>query len=285
MRRREFLGVGTAAAAAFAAGGTIRAGCQTRAFGSPVRDRSLLPGIYRDLAETGYAGFETNFASLEFAFADPGPARKEFVSRGLDLIGLHVGLRLQHADMAAAEMEKAQRIARGVRDLGGKHLICSGPGLGRTAAGIDAGQLERWCANVGRVGRYCKEIGVRFCLHNHGAELAHNAEELQAVMSRTDPGEVSLLLDLSYFPDAGLKAEEWIARYASRLAGLHVREHVDGKEVMLGEGRLDAGAVASALRQASWSGWVILEVNRRADMPSRELIAHGRRYLRERFGV
>jgi inosose dehydratase len=149
----------------------------------------------------------------------------------------------------------------------------------------DPEALELWCGQISRMGRYCREIGVRFCLHNHGAELAHGAAELQAVMERTDAREVSLLLDLSYFPDAGLQAGEWITRYASRLAGLHLREHVGGKEAMLGEGSLDAAAVAAALRKASWSGWVILEVNKRADMPSRELVAHGRRYMRERMKI
>jgi len=260
----------------------IRAGCQTRAYGSPIRDRALLPGIYKDLAETGFEGFETKFASLEYAFAVPEPARREIEKYGLALIGLHAGFRLQPQ---SADVEKAQRIARGIRDLGGKHFICSGPGLPRTAAGIDEEAMQTWCGHVSRMGRYCREIGVRFCLHNHGAELAHGAAELQAVMERTDAREVSLLLDLSYFPDAGLQAGEWVSRYASRLAGLHLREHVGGKEVMLGEGSLDAGAVAAALRKASWSGWVILEVNKRADMPSRELVAHGRRYMRERMKV
>ncbi|HYM12380.1 MAG TPA: hypothetical protein VEU62_16710, partial [Bryobacterales bacterium] len=86
--RREFflVSLGAALARSGAAAEGVRLGCQTRAYGSPIRDRAKLLSVLDDLAALGYAGFETNFASLEASFADPEPMRKEIEKRRIGLI-------------------------------------------------------------------------------------------------------------------------------------------------------------------------------------------------------
>ena len=70
----------------------IRVGCQTRAYGSPLPDPKNFFAALEGLKRAGYEGFETNFRSLEWGFADPGPAKKRLEETGVEMIGLHVGV-------------------------------------------------------------------------------------------------------------------------------------------------------------------------------------------------
>ncbi|MBI3683774.1 MAG: TIM barrel protein [Acidobacteria bacterium] len=265
-----------------AAPARIRPGCQTRAYGSPIREKERLLAVLDEIAATGFEGFETNFASLEHSFDNPDPMRREIEKRGLALIGLHTSPKLHVTDTAAREMRAAQRIARAIQALGGSLLVCSGSGMPRTGSGmLDPKTLELWCSNLNDLGRFCRDLGVRLAIHNHGKELENNAQELDAVMGATAAAHVWLLADISYCIGAGIRAEDVLARYASRLAGIHIRDLKNGKEVLLGTGELDTRAVAEALRAVRWSGWAILEMNRRADMSSREMIMEGRRHMKQ----
>lgn len=268
------------------AGGKWRAGCQTRAFGSPLPKKEQFLAALDDIAATGFEGIETNFMSLEHSFDDPGPMKDEFRRRRLELIGLHGSPRLANAEAAEAEMRKGERIAKGVRALGGSLFVMSGSGIPRTADGkLKADAMERWCRNLNTFGRICNGEGVRLCVHNHAKEVSNQAEELLGVMAGTDAKQVSFVVDVSFFLDVGLKPEEWVGRFAPRMAGIHLRDHKAAKEVVLGEGELNPEAVAGALRKAGWSGWVILELNRRTDRTSRQMIGEARAYMKQRMGV
>jgi len=239
-----------------------------------------------DIAAAGYEGIETNFLSLEHSFDDPGPMRDEFRKRRLELIGLHGSPRLANAELAEAEMRKGERIAGGIRALGGALFVMSGSGVPRSADGkLRDDVLELWCRNLNAFGRYCADQGVRLCVHNHAKEVSNNAEELLRVMEATDGRVVSFVVDVSFFLDVGLQPEEWVARFAPRLAGIHLRDHKAAKEVVLGEGDLNPEAVTGALRKAAWSGWVILELNQRTDRTSRKMIEDARAYMKQRMGI
>lgn len=286
MLRRTFVGALPAAMTLTGAEGKWRAGCQTRAFGSPLPQKDRFLAALDDIAAAGYEGIETNFVSLEHAFDDPGPMRDEFRKRRLELIGLHGSPRLANAELAEAEMRTGERIARGIRALGGSLFVMSGSGVPRTADGkLSSDVLRLWCGNLSTFGRYCADQGVRLCVHNHAKEVSNNAEELLRVMEGTDGRAVSFVVDVSFFLDVGLRPEEWVARFAPRLAGIHLRDHKAAKEVVLGEGDLNPEAVAGALRKAGWSGWVILELNKRTDRTSRKMIEEARGYMKERMGV
>lgn len=266
--------------------GKWRAGCQTRAFGSPIPQKDRFLAALDDIAKAGYEGIETNFASLEHSFDDPGLMREEFRKRRLELIGLHGSPRLANAELAETEMRKGERIARGIRALGGGLFVMSGSGVARTADGKLSGDvLQLWCRNLNTFGQYCADQGVRLCVHNHAKEVSNNAEELLRVMEGTNARVVSFVVDVSFFLDVGLKPEEWVARFAPRMAGIHLRDHKAAKEVVLGEGELNPEAVAAELRKAGWSGWVILELNKRTDRTSPQMIKEARSYMKTRMGV
>ena len=114
MRRREFV-LATLAAARGA--GPIRVGCQTRAYGSPLRDRAKLLAVLEELVAAGYEGFETNFQSLAHSFAAPEPMRREIEKRRIALIGLHSSAGLFEPAKIEQEQAGLLEVARATKAL------------------------------------------------------------------------------------------------------------------------------------------------------------------------
>jgi inosose dehydratase len=281
--RRQFLFIlGGAAVACGQSAPRIRVGCQTPAYGSPLPQGDKLLAALDDLAALGYEGFETNFASLESSFQDPAPMRAEFEKRKLKLIGLHAGASFADPGLIEKERAQVERLATASKALGAELLIFSAPGVPRGPDGrMDSAALKLRCEELNRVGSVCNAMGVRLCTHNHAKEVANDGEEVNAVMEGTDPKKVSMLMDAAYVHRAGLSVPAFIRKRYRRIAGVHVRDVRDNKEVDMGTGELDFRGIAGALRETRWSGWVILEINKRADVSSRQLVENSRKYMRD----
>ncbi len=270
LTRRTLLSTALAPVVSRAATPKVQVGCQTRAYGSPIPDRGRFLGVLDDLAELGYEGFETNYRSLEHSFDDPAPMRREFEKRGVELIGLHLGVGLFDPEKIAGEQEQILRIAKAVHGLGGKHIILSGRRLPTEAAGrATRAALASKARELNRAGRSCRDLGVRVSFHNHRHELAHNAEEITYMLTETDPDLVSLVLDVGHPFPPRLPATEFVYQYPNRIAGFHLRDTKAGKEVMIGSGDFDFAALGKAIRRTGWLGWLIVEVNRRGYLEPR----------------
>ncbi len=275
-----------AAAARAANAGRVRVGCQTRAYGSPLPDKAELLAALADLAAAGYEGFETNYRSLSHSFSDPSAMRREIEARGVEMIGLHVGVGLFETAKISEEQQLVERVAKGVRDLGGKHIIVSGRRLPVTADGrAEPDALATKARELARAGKRCKELGVRLSFHNHTHEVRNDAEEIRAVLAETDPELVSLLFDVGHVHHNEVDVAAFVREMHPRLAGLHVRDVHGGDEVLIGTGDVDFARLGAAVRDSGWSGWVIVEVNRRDDMSSEKLVRRARGHLKKTMEI
>jgi sugar phosphate isomerase/epimerase len=258
----------------------IRLGCQTRAWGSPLRDRAQLLAALSDLHDLGYEGFETNYASLAESFANPQPARAEIAKRGVPLIGLHMGAALFNPARIEREREQIAQVARAVKDFGGEYLMLSGIGAPETA---DA--LKSKCRELNSAGKVCKDLGIGLCSHNHAQELEHNARGLRAILDDTDPQQVSIVLDVGNPFPPGFTPAVIVRRYAKRIPVFHLRDSVAGKEVLFGAGECDFAGLGRALAETEWAGWLIVEVNRNPRIPSRKMAETARDFIRKQMNL
>ena len=286
LTRRTLLSAALAPVFSQAAAPRVRVGCQTRAYGSPIPDRSRFLAVLDDLAALGYEGFETNYRSLEHSFDDPAPMRREFDKRGIELIGLHHGVGLFDPQKTPGEQEQILRIAKAVHGLGGRNIILSGRRLPTEADGrAQRTALASKVRELNRAGRACRDRGVRVSFHNHRHELAHGAEEITFVLAETNPDMVSLVLDVGHPFPPRLPATELVYQYPNRIAGFHLRDTKAGDEVMIGSGDFDFAALGKAIRRTGWSGWLIVEVDRREDISSRDLVEKCRNHLRQTMKI
>ena len=121
--------------------------------------------------------------------------------------------------------------------------------------------------------------------HNHRHELAHGAEEITFVLAETDLNLVSLVLDVGHPFLPRLPVTALVYQYPNRIAGFHLRDTKAGKEVMIGSGDFDFAALGKAIRRTGWLGWLIVEVNKREEISSRDLVKKCRNHLRQTMKI
>ena len=114
-------------------------------------------------------------------------------------------------------------------------MICPFPGFADPSrarggsASTDALTLDDWKWNAdlfNKVGEEAKRAGLRFGYHNHHIEFREfgGVTAFDELLRRTDPGLVTIELDCGWVKVAGLDPAEFIARHASRVGLLHVKD-------------------------------------------------------------
>ncbi|MDX1984573.1 MAG: sugar phosphate isomerase/epimerase [Bryobacteraceae bacterium] len=250
MQRRHFL-AGALVPAALGASSGLKVGCQTRSYMAPNRDRAKLTGMLDDIAAAGYTGVETNYISVEESFANPAPMRGELAGRGLSLIGLHMGIPWEKAELMDAALDTFHRVVKGTSALGGTHVILSGQ------AGGEA--LKRKCEMLPKMAATCREQGIHLAIHNHTEEALDNWREFRYILANTGP-DVGLLLDAGHAIMARQDPWAFLREFPGRTAGLHLRDRTPEKPVLMGKGHLNLKGLGQAIRESKWKGWLIVEL-------------------------
>ncbi|MBM3739368.1 MAG: sugar phosphate isomerase/epimerase [Acidobacteria bacterium] len=271
MRRRELILSGAAVLAA-AAPGKVRIGCQTRSYGDPPRDTQSLYPLLEDMKDAGYEGFETNYAVLD-GTGDRAKARAE-IARRTPLVGLHVGLRWKSAETEAANEANLQRAIQGTTDLGGTHVMISG-----------AAPREAWGRRLDLLRKAAAGTSIRLCVHNHIEETRGRFAEMRHVAQNSQPGALWFFFDIGHAAVAGADAAAFVREFSGRIAGFHIRDRVGDDQVPMGTGKVDLVGVAQAIRDTSWSGWVIaeLEGNPVPGVTPRQNVRAAREFVRTRM--
>ncbi len=106
-----------------------------------------------------------------------------------------------------------------------------------------------------------KQYDIRIAIHNHGPEDERWRKPewiLEAVEGR-DP-RIGSCSDLGHFIRADVDPVAALETLGSRVLGVHLKDFdADGKDVVLGEGRLDLKAVMATLTKIGFDGPLSLE--------------------------
>lgn len=236
-------------------------GCQARpwlqALGQE-RFGAELPTIMQQIAEIGFAGFET--ALLNLPVHDPalfGRWRAE--AHDLELAAAHTGGAWWDPDKGASIPDLLLDIAR-LPDLGCTRLMVS---IGKGVTALDAQHLEKMVIILRTLGEGAAQYGVTMAIHNHAHELADDARVIRALLAATSPSELMLGADIGWVAHGGWDPVAFLTEFGARLDYLHVRDvvQVDGEDgfTEVGRGTLDWGAITAALRQLEYRGWLTAE--------------------------
>jgi sugar phosphate isomerase/epimerase len=253
-------------------------GCQTNAWAIDPRDFSSVLAIIGKLKDYGYEGFETGFANVQTQFDAPAAGRAKLDAFGLKFIGVHIFLMKYDPATHVAPAELYERVAKGGAKLGAERLILSG-----TPPEDEAGR-KRKAEALNRAGAFAEKLGLKLAYHNHGPEFANHGEEIEFLLRETDPARVWFLTDAGHAFRAGADIPAFIRKHHQRLTGLHIRDTKDGKETALGSGEFPLEAVAAAIRETGWGGWVINEEERVGGKPGDEAVKPARDALFRVFG-
>ena len=194
-------------------------------------------------------------------------------------------------------LKRAQKMAVFMREVGCTELYVatggwtgyvtpSGKHRGQVAGRVkkeDGLTLTEWkvfADTLCRVGEISLKEGVKSCFHNHVGSVIETGQEMDYLMGITDPSLVFLGPDTGHLAWAGADVVDFFFKYNDRIKTVHVKDvkmsvvkegvaagwDYDGYVrhnifCELGEGDVDFPTVFSILKQAGFSGWVIVETD------------------------
>jgi inosose dehydratase len=269
--------------------------------------------VLDEMAACGYEG--TELGPWSYLPTDPTTLRRELAGRTLALAGAFCPVTLHDRDRRAASLRTARETIDLLAAAGAPVLVLAEAGDDRRAAvagrvpadgsaGLSHGEWRRFCDGVNEVARYARERGLVTAFHPHAASYVERPEEIARLMRDTDPSLVGLCLDTGHIAYGGGDPAEIARTHARRVRHVHLKDlrrdvradalarRLDFRDAVgldvfapLGDGSLDLRGTLTALRDAGYDGWLIVEqdvrlgVSRRA-APERDA-KRSRAYLDE----
>jgi L-ribulose-5-phosphate 3-epimerase len=280
LNRRDLLKATAAACGATALGGV--------SFGSSPKRLNLHIGScsinFKQAKQAGLEGVEVKAGvpAERLEIADPAVQEKckaEMKETGLVIPSIMMSLLNQNGfaidPRAPAWIEQT---IDGAKVLGAKTILVAA--FGKTSLLDENRQLKKADVDV-TVERLkaaaprAKAAGVSLALEN-----ILNAQQNAEIIERVGSDAVKVYYDVGNTTNQGYDAPAEIRFLKDRIASFHFKDNPH----FLGEGKVPFEAVADAMREINYSGWIILETN----SPSKDPVADAKRnaeFIRKLFGM
>jgi inosose dehydratase len=237
---------------------------------------------------------------------DAAKQRADLQKRGLQMLGGFVGLELRNSEKRDQEIARALEIGRFFQSIGAPYLIAADSGDERRRAeaghvdpsgGLTKEQWKSLATGLNELARELTPLGLSVVFHNHVGTYVETEAETATLLEETDPALVSWCLDCGHLAYGGGDNLRALAKYGNRVGYVHIKD-VDGQVLRksrengwsfaqalksyifapLGEGIARVPEVIDALRQAGYTGWLVIEQDTTPDDPT-IVAAKNRRYL------
>lgn len=244
--------------------------------------------ILRAISEAGYDGVE--LGPLGF-FGDAEDIASTLREYGLSCAGMYVPLRIfEGEDTLRRDLEAVSAVASVVNAAGGegpvviaeetiddiKHNVARGREPSRND--LDDAQWSRLCQAVEDARHRVEAAGLTATFHPHTGTHVEQPWETNRLLENTD---ISLTLDTGHAAAGGDDPIELLKRWDTRINHVHVKDMDSSKitsaqktgsefsmakaSVSLGEGDLELDEFLSRLVSLRYSGWIVVEQDRRPD--------------------
>jgi inosose dehydratase len=237
---------------------------------------------------------------------DAAKQRVDLQKRSLQMLGGFVGLELRNSEKRDQEIARALEIGRFFQSIGAPFLIAADSGDERRRAeaghvdpsgGLTKEQWKSLATGLNELARELAPLGISVVFHNHVGTYVETEGETATLLEETDPALVSWCLDCGHLAYGGGDNLRALAKYGNRVGYVHIKD-VDGQVLQksrengwsfaqalksyifapLGEGIARVPEVIDALRQAGYTGWLVIEQDTTPDDPT-IVAAKNRRYL------
>jgi inosose dehydratase len=195
----------------------------------------------------GLTGWEDAFRSPD----QVDPVAADAAAAGLTMRSAYVFGAFHDDTLAARSTDTALAICDALLPHGVTRFISNPDPLPGAAPKSDA-QLRTQAKALEALGQALRARGAELLYHTHAPEMQASAREFHHMLAATDPGAVSLCLDIHWiFRGAGnsqVALEDIIRLYASRVSELHLRQSRGGIwDETFGDGDIDLATVAAML--------------------------------------
>lgn len=247
-----------------------------------------------DIAAVGFRGIQLRSNSIA-EFGSPAAVRDLLSQHELKFVALSSGDLLSDPPAVKKSIAEHTAHAKFLHAAGGLYLqILDSRPKGRAATSADFKQLGKALTELGK---RTADLGIPLGYHNHMGSLGERPEELDQVMSFSDPHYVKLELDIAHYFQGGGDPVTAIEKFSDRLLFMHIKdvERLPSEKnsqrsyrwVELGHGLVDVPAVFEALRKINFRGWAVVELDGVPDgaHSPKEAAAANKQYLQEKLGL
>lgn len=202
-------------------------------------------GTLKKVAEIGYKGVE---------FAGFGG----FKASELKAILLNLGLKPAGAHIGIEELSNnLNEIIAYNLELGNRYIVCPYANFENKEAYINM------AAELDKIGKKLKSVGLELCYHNHAHEFTSYDGEygLDIIYKGTEAENLKAEVDTYWVAYAGLDPAEYLKKYALRTPLVHIKDMENSENrdfTEIGNGILDIKAIAKQAIENE-AEWLIVE--------------------------
>lgn len=228
----------------------VKLGVSHLLWGFDLQRADLMLRFLDDASSIGYQGVLLFDTSASAWFSRPGEYKKLLRERNLELAGviLRPGL----------DFQGTTRLVEWIAEVGGQVMVISGR----------CGTEEDWKIVVPIIERHAElaaRKGIRGVYHHHTGWIAETMEQTERLLADTDPKKLSAMLDCGHATKdfRGHSAEDYLRRNHDRIGYVEFKDWTPETDLNteVGAGRCDFPAVAKALKELKYQGWVVVEQN------------------------
>jgi len=190
------------------------------------KSREVFEQAFRDFSDIGYTAVKADIPD--------GMTASDYLS-WIDGYGLAPALSLYNSPFdetvdEADDLESAKRFAEAQASLGLDRTMVSSMAvparLARPAVGADYDE-NRLARAIERCGRVCEVLqagGVRPLHHSHIGGVFETENEIVRLLDDLGPDVIGVGPDTGHLRWAGIDPATFIARYADRIGGIHIKD-------------------------------------------------------------
>ncbi len=272
--------------------------------------------VLDEIKETGYIG--TELGDWGYMPTSPELLKAELDKRELALLGAFVPVAMANADKHGAGVNSALKVAELMYKAGYKDALIvladdngSVPertkNAGRITAsmGLSHEQWQVYAAAAEMIAKAVKEAyGLRTVFHHHCAGYVETPEEVDKLMTLTDPDVLGLCLDMGHYAFGGGDPMEALQKYGDRIWHVHFKDYSPkaakasreangdyfdalkrGVFCELGKGAVNFQGVVKLLEQMGYKDWIVVEQDILPGMGNPKICAQANRDYIKSLGL
>ncbi|GGW29084.1 sugar phosphate isomerase/epimerase family protein [Arenibacter certesii] len=246
--------------------------------------------VLDEIKETGYLG--TELGDWGFMPTDPSKLKAEISKRGLQLLGAFVPVALADKSKHSRGVEAALKVAQLMYNSGYKNafIVLADENGSVTERTKNAGRItsemglskEQWSVYASGAEKIAQAVkdkyGIRTVFHHHCAGYVETPEEIDMLMSLTDPNLLGLCLDMGHYAFGGGNPLHALKKYDERIWHVHFKDYSPdaakasqevngdyfdaikrGVFCELGKGNVDFPRIISHLKEKGYKDWIVVE--------------------------
>jgi inosose dehydratase len=218
--------------------------------------------VIHEIKESGFNGIE--FAEQIQHFERTPDFSALMAREGMKMASLSSGISYLPDDPLKETKKRGEFGAEfGVEAL----MLCGG--WGPESSTKDEKLFNRLAENMDRLGEYLAQFNMKPALHPHLQTLIETAEDTERLLEKSK--HATVCLDIAHFTVAGSDPIEFFKNQKDDITLIHLKDWQDdpsnemcgrrGRFCELGEGRVNVAGFLDAVKEAEFSGWLVIELD------------------------